>query len=116
MTHSKKLLLERSHQGQVVHLVLHSPQNLNAMDLEMAEAFRESQSMLASDRDCRAVVVRGEGRSFSAGGDLEMLRQKADKTVSQNRREMMEFYQSFLGLRSLNLPLLCALHGHVVGA
>ena len=116
MTDSKKLLLERSHQGRVVHLVLNSPHNLNAMDLQMAEAFRESRGTLASDRNCRAVVVRGEGRSFSAGGDLEMLRQKARKSVAQNRQDMMEFYQSFLGLRSLAVPLICALHGHVVGA
>lgn len=116
MTISSKLLLERSHQGEVAHLILNSPQNLNAMDLEMAEAFRECRASLASDKDCRAVVVRGEGRSFSAGGDLEMLRQKASKSVTQNRQDMMEFYQSFLGLRMLNMPLICALHGHVVGA
>ena len=116
MTSSSKLLLQRSHQGRVAHLVLNSPENLNARDLEMAEAFRASQEELASDKECRAVVVRAEGRAFSAGGDLEMLRQKAEKTVSRNRQDMMEFYQSFLGLRSLSVPLICALHGHVVGA
>ncbi len=115
MTDSK-LLFEESHQQRVVHLVLNSPANLNAMDLEMAAAFREATQTLQGRPDCRALVIRGRGRAFSAGGDLEMLRLKASRSTEQNEREMMEFYSSFLGLRDLGIPLVCALHGHVVGA
>jgi enoyl-CoA hydratase len=111
-----KLLFEESHNGEVVHLVLNSPDNLNAMDLEMADAFREATARVKERTECRAVVIRGLGRAFSAGGDLEMLRLKVEKSEQQNEREMMDFYLSFLGLRDLVVPLVCALHGHVVGA
>jgi enoyl-CoA hydratase len=110
------LLIEMSHQERVAHLVLNTPKNLNAMSLEMAQAFREATAQLSGMEDLRALVIRGNGRAFSAGGDLKMLRLKADKSIIDNRREMLWFYRSFLGLRELFVPLVCALHGHVVGA
>ena len=112
----QQLKIEWTHKRQVAHLVLNSPENLNAMDLSMAKEFRLAKDVLKSESDLRYVVVRAEGRAFSAGGDLEMLRLKAQKTLQQNEEEMLDFYHSFLGLRDLNLPLICALHGHVVGA
>ncbi len=110
------LLLEFRSAEQVAHLRLNQPENLNAMDLAMAGAFRRVTETLHNHRALRAVVISGEGRSFSAGGDFAMLQAKAKKTPEQNRLEMLEFYRSFLGLRDLNVPLICALHGHTVGA
>lgn len=92
-----------------------SPQNLNAMDEAMAEAFRKVRPLLAGEQ-LRAVVVSGQGRAFSAGGDMAMLYAKATRDFETNRCDMMEFYCSFLGLRDLEVPLLCALQGHAVGA
>ena len=110
------LLTEMSHDQRVAHLILNNPDNLNAMSLEMARAFRRATDDLATKPNLRAVVIRGNGRAFSAGGDLKMLRLKADRTVGENRGEMLWFYRSFLGLRELLVPLVCCLHGHVVGA
>ncbi|MCA9778863.1 MAG: enoyl-CoA hydratase/isomerase family protein, partial [Candidatus Eremiobacteraeota bacterium] len=110
------LLTKMSHAEQVAHLILNSPDKLNAMSLEMAQAFRDATADLASRANLRAIVIRGNGKAFSAGGDLQMLRLKAEKTIRQNRSEMLWFYRSFLGLRELHVPLVCCLHGHVVGA
>ncbi len=102
--------------GQVAYLVMNSPENLNAMNEGMAASFAQVTSDLFHCSELRAVVIMGRGRAFSAGGDLEMLRAKSQKSWATNRQEMMQFYHSFLGLRDLNVPLVCALHGHVVGA
>ena len=103
------LLTEMSHDQRVAHLILNNPDNLNAMSLEMARAFRLATDDLATKPNLRVVVIRGNGRAFSAGGDLKMLRLKADKTVGENRGEMLWFYRSFLGLRELLVPLVCCL-------
>lgn len=111
----KKLQCSFSHDGQVARLTMNSPENLNAMDDAMALAFREVYPKLEG-LGLRAIVISGQGRAFSAGGDLAMLYAKAEKDFETNRREMLEFYRSFLGLRDLNVPLICALQGHSVGA
>lgn len=110
-----KLIWKESHPG-VIHLVLNSPDNLNAMDLDMAHAFRKAKERLEQQTDLRAIVISAVGRAFSAGGDLEMLRRKAENTIEQNCQDMIWFYHSFLGLRELCVPLICVLKGHAVGA
>lgn len=111
----KKLQCALSHDGQVARLTMNSPDNLNAMDDAMAAAFREAKTKLENE-ELKAIVIAGHGRAFSAGGDLAMLYAKAAKDFETNRREMLTFYRCFLELRDLNVPLICALHGHVVGA
>ncbi len=111
----RKISLSRTHDGRVARLCMTSPDNLNAMDDGMAAAFRQALAHL-QDQPLRALVISGQGRAFSAGGDLAMLRAKADKSQETNQREMLEFYQSFLGLRDLATPLVVALQGHAVGA
>lgn len=116
MTNFNKLTLTLTHEDRVAHLTLSSPENLNAMDLAMAESFKAATRHLEGLEQIRAVVIKGQGRAFSAGGDLAMLKRKASESVEKNRADMRDFYASFLGLRDLNVPLVCALHGHVVGA
>lgn len=111
----KKLILSTSHDSLVARLTMNSPENLNAMDDAMASAFREARAKLAQQQ-LRAIVITGKGRAFSAGGDLAMLHAKSQKDLATNQREMLEFYRSFLALRDLNVPLICALQGHAVGA
>lgn len=111
----QKIELSYTHEESVARLLMTSPANLNAMDQPMAEAFCRAVLELKSRR-LRAVVIRGAGRAFSAGGDLAMLKAKASQDFESNRLEMLDFYQSFLGLRKLEVPLICAVHGYAVGA
>src|SRR5512145_690347 len=48
---------------------------MNAMDVEMAHAFRTAGLRLARDESVRAVIVRGAGGVFSAGADLRYVRE-----------------------------------------
>ena len=62
------LLVDRA-EG-VVTLTLNRPDAMNALDVAMKEALRDTLAQLESDRSCRAVVLTGAGRSFCAGQDL----------------------------------------------
>ena len=66
------LLLERN--GAIATLRFNRPEALNAINVPMANAFLAAVQSIAADPGVRAVVLRGNGRGFMAGGDLATLR------------------------------------------
>ncbi len=116
-------LVRESRDGDVVTLRFHDPDRLNAMTTAMGHAFRDRIARLAGDASLRAVVLTGEGRAFSAGGDLEMLQAQADRGAGDPglawrgiRDDMSSFYRLFLTVRDLPCPTIAAIQGAAIGA
>ena len=101
----------------ISQITLNDPDNLNAMGEEMAREFSSLTSELAAKAESlRAIIITGAGRAFSAGGNLEMLEAKSKLSEEENRSRMITFYDDFLGILSLNVPLIAAINGHAIGA
>jgi len=100
----------------IATLTLNDEANLNAMSEEMASEFSACVKSLKSANNVRAVILTGAGKSFSAGGHLAMLDRKRSLSAEQNRAGMLAFYDSFLSILSLNIPIIAALQGAAVGA
>lgn len=100
---------------KIATLSFNDPERLNAMSLQMAKDFA-ARIVELEDHAPRMIILRGAGRSFSAGGDLQMLDDKSRQSARQNERQMIEFYSSFLDILDLNVPIIAALQGYVVGA
>ena len=100
---------------KIAQITLNDPDNLNAMSEGMAKEFRALFPIIEKESP-RAVILTGSGRAFSAGGDLKMLEAKTTLSAEENRLRMLEFYDSFLGMLKLNIPLIAAINGHAVGA
>ena len=96
-------------------LTLDDPERLNAMGEEMARDFR-ARILELKQAPPRAVVITGEGRAFSAGGDLAMLENKRHLSFEENRMRMLDFYRSFLDILRLEVPIIAAVNGVAVGA
>ncbi len=100
-----------------LRITFNDPANLNAMGEEMAAEFSALvENLRVKNNACRCIVLTGAGRAFSAGGNLEMLEKKQQLSESENQRLMLKFYHSFLGILSLNIPLVAAINGHAIGA
>ncbi len=96
---------------------LNDPDALNAMSEKMAADFRQLIGELAKrPKPLRAIILSGKGKAFSAGGDLQMLEAKTKLSAEENHRKMIEFYNSFLCIRELNVPLIAAINGAAIGA
>lgn len=104
----------------VALITLSRPERLNALTVAMGASFEAAVSALAMEPDLRAVVLTGEGRAFSAGGDLDFLERRADVGsqggAQENAEEMRAFYRRFLSLRTLPVPVLAAVNGPAIGA
>ena len=109
------LRVER-HDGGVVVLVLDLPDVRNAMTEQLTAEWGAEVAALRGDRTVRCVVVTGEGRAFSAGGDLGWLAAEPDATPAELRDRMLPFYETWLSLRRLDVPSIAAVNGPAVGA
>src|SRR5437899_1657539 len=66
------LSVEREDAG-VALVTLARPDRLNALDFELFEDLHTLAMLAGADRELRCIVITGEGRGFSAGGDYESL-------------------------------------------
>ncbi len=105
------LLLERH--GAIATLRFNRPEALNAIDVPMANAFLAAVQAIAADPGVRAVVLRGNGRGFMAGGDLATLR--ADP-VQGAIDILTPLNQALLLLAQMNAPVIAQVHGAAAGA
>jgi enoyl-CoA hydratase/carnithine racemase len=94
------------------------PDNLNAQTPSTWLALRDAGRELPGDT--RVVVVRGEGRAFSAGLDLHaaqvLLPELAGLEPTEAEARIAEYQQGFSWLRRPDLVSVAAVQGHAIGA
>jgi 2-(1,2-epoxy-1,2-dihydrophenyl)acetyl-CoA isomerase len=100
----------------IATIALNRPHVMNAMDGEMMRQLRPVTEAVEKDASVRAVVLRGEGAAFMAGGDIAVFHQHLaelpDLIVTWGR----EMHAAFLALRRMGKPVLASVHGAVAGA
>lgn len=93
-------------------LVLSRPDKLNALSMPMLVDVLDGLATLGSSDDCRAIVLTGAGRAFSAGDDLPA-------TESLRERDFQELLSGFqkltLAILAVDKPVIAALNGIAVG-
>ncbi|GIW43230.1 MAG: 3-hydroxybutyryl-CoA dehydratase [Candidatus Binatia bacterium] len=106
--------------GGVVTIVLHRPETRNSMTPAMGEEISRAVSELQRDPEVRVLVLRGEGKAFSSGGDLGMLARDTGLVSGEEGPTMAgaprEFYEKYLSLVRVAVPTIAAINGHAIGA
>lgn len=72
-------------QDGAVTVVMHRPERKNAFNADLISALSEAFETLRGAEGVRVVFLRGEGGTFSAGADLDWMREAVDRTESDNR-------------------------------
>src|SRR3954464_4274862 len=89
---------------------LNRPERLNALNLGLVRAFEDAAQRVAADPGVRIVVVRGRGRSFCAGLDLDMFAAEGMPREFYRRQE-----GGFRLLEVMDKTVIAAIHGHCLG-
>jgi 2-(1,2-epoxy-1,2-dihydrophenyl)acetyl-CoA isomerase len=100
----------------VATLSFNRPQVFNAMDAEMMIQFRAAAEQVQRDSAVRAVVLRGEGKAFLAGGDVALFHQRIKELPDMIVRWGREMHFAILALRRADKPVLASVHGACAGA
>ena len=93
-------------------ITLNRPKELNALDTETLNEFKELLKEIEKDLKVRCVVLTGEGRAFCAGGDI---REEVGKTVISG----YEFFRNCAELHThmgrFRTPIIGAINGYALG-
>jgi enoyl-CoA hydratase len=109
-----RLKLNR-HADGVLEIVMGAPGKLSTADhvmhAELAEIWRD----IDADSQTRVAILRGEGKGFSAGGDLQLVEDMASEFEVRARvwREARDLVYNVI---NCSKPIVSAMHGAAVGA
>jgi len=98
--------------GDVLRIALTRPDRRNAFDAAMID---ELTAAFEGAGDARAVVLSGEGPSFSAGADLDWMRAGVELDRDGNLAEGRRLARLFAAVDGCPAPVVAAVHGHAIG-
>lgn len=111
---TKSILLSTDENG-VVTLTLNRPDIHNAFDDALIAELIEVLDQIQQDDSARVLILRSEGKSFSAGADLRWMRRMADYTPDENKADAMQLAALMQKLNELNKPTIARVHGAAFG-
>ena len=107
---------------RVLHVVLNRPERLNAINREMPREIEQAVAQANADNGIRVIVLRGEGRAFSAGYDLDWgTRLEHDSQADAGWDPVRDFVgmsenlRCFMSLWHSRKPVVAQVHGWCVG-
>lgn len=110
----RTLLIETDGRG-VATVALNRPEVHNAFNLAVVEELHQAFLNLDQDRSVRVVVLRGQGKSFSAGADVEWMRGQALAGEEENRRGARQMADMFATIDRCSKPVVGLIHGAALG-
>lgn len=99
--------------GRVLTLTLSNPSKMNAVDGRMHEELSRIFYDVQDDDSVDIVVLQGDGNAFSAGGDIEWMRDAAQGKVQGP--STVEAKKIIFGLLDLEKPLIAKVRGPAIG-
>lgn len=106
--------IERDARG-VAELILARPEKHNALSAQMIGEITQAAADLGADPKVRVVVLRAEGKSFCAGGDLRWMQDQMAADRQTRAREARSIADMLGALNSLPKPLIGRLQGNAIG-
>lgn len=107
-------VLRATREASALTLTLDRPDKRNALSAELIDALRAALADAELDADVRVVVLRGAGKDFCAGADLDELLASAGRAPADNEADALRLGEVFLALRRLPKPAVAVVHGAAV--
>ena len=96
-------------------LTLSDPASRNTLSPELYLAAIEALNMADGDPAVRAIVLRGDGMHFCAGGHLGRIEQARERPPESQHEAIQAFHSLIEALRTVPKPVIAAVEGHAAG-
>jgi methylglutaconyl-CoA hydratase len=95
-------------------LTLNRPEKRNALNEELIADLKEALAEADQNDELRAVVIRGTGKDFCSGADLESLQKIATASYEENLADAQNLADLFAQIRKVKVPVIAAVHGRAL--
>ena len=107
-----ELLIETN--GTVRTLTLNRPEKRNALNDELVSELKAALTDADGDTSLYAIVIRGAGKDFCSGADLESLRKISEASYDENLEDARSLAELFAFIRRVKIPVIAAVHGRAL--
>jgi dihydroxynaphthoic acid synthetase len=99
----------------ICNLTLNRPEVFNALNLRLIRDLISALRRAESESEVQVVVLRGAGKAWCAGGDLEELLKLTRGSARERRAYLLDFKGMIDTVRRISKPVIAAVHGACVG-
>lgn len=119
MSEYQDILLEIN--DRIAVLTLNMPESRNAISGQnTVEEIVDACQRVQNDDEVSVLVITGEGKSFSSGGNVKAMKERADEmggpAVHLQERYRRGIQRIPLAIDALDIPVIGAINGHAIGA
>lgn len=98
--------------GYKAYIILNKPHKLNTLDDDMYRAVREYLQEADKDEDVRVVILKGNGRAFSAGYDISVEMNLSETPLQERNRLEAEINSCRWQIWDMGTPVIAQLQGY----
>lgn len=109
------MTLDYKRHKQAAVITLNRPQNGNALNQESINALTKALEKAESDSDVRAILLKGAGKHFCTGADLNWMKKMSELTQVENEADALLLATLMQTLYRLKKPTLAYVHGAAYG-
>jgi 2-(1,2-epoxy-1,2-dihydrophenyl)acetyl-CoA isomerase len=103
-------------QDCIAAIRLDRPEAANGFNLQMAAELAAVARVCDSNPEIKAVILTGEGRFFSAGGDVKAIAAQGADVAQEVKRMADELHRAISTFQRMKAPLIVAVNGICAGA
>ncbi len=107
--------VEQSHQGKVATVTMRRADMHNALNTQLISDLQMAFTNLQSNEQLHAVILTGDGPSFSAGADLSMMKASAAFSQEQNVADTLRLATTFDTINNFPCPVVGRINGTAMG-
>lgn len=94
---------------------LNRPEVKNAFHPDMIKEITETFHNLNSEKNIKAILLRGEGTAFCSGADLNWMKEMVNYTFAENVQDSEKLWAMFEAIAFCSIPVVGIVHGAVYG-